>query len=145
MWPPINVEMNLSYGVAGKTEPIEKLNQWKIYTSHLVLLSVRTLVLAIMKNGCSYPKMHPRGNLPITDPPPPLKVWVSSFLSVNGNGKLMSAIMKNGGPLSLLNYTLQEQHQSLPKNDNISNFCSNFSMGVYEIFFYVGKYISKHS
>ena len=31
--------------------------------------------------------------------------------------------------------TLQEQHQSLPKNDNISNFCLNFSVGVYENFF----------
>ena len=37
--------------------------------------------------------MHPREKLPITDPP---KVWVTGFPSVNGNGKLVSAIMENG-------------------------------------------------
>ena len=38
------------------------------------------------------PKMHPRAKLPINDPP---KVWVSSFPSVDRNGKLVLAIMKN--------------------------------------------------
>ena len=36
--------------------------------------------------------MHPRAKLPITDPP---KVWVCGSLSVDGNEKLVSAIMKN--------------------------------------------------
>ena len=45
------------------------------------------------KNGRSTLKMHPRVKLPITDPP---KVWVFSFLSVNGNAKLVSAITENG-------------------------------------------------
>ena len=45
------------------------------------------------KNGRSSPKTRPRAKLPITDPP---KVWVSAFLSVDGNAKLVSAIMKNG-------------------------------------------------
>ena len=48
------------------------------------------------KNGCSSPKTRPRAKLPITDPP---KVWVSGFLSVDGNTKLVSAITeswKNG-------------------------------------------------
>ena len=30
------------------------------------------------------------------------------------------------------------------KINDISNFCSSFSMGVYQNFFYVGKYILKH-
>ena len=34
-----------------------------------------------------------RVKLPITDPP---KAWVSSFLSVNGNRKLVSVIIENG-------------------------------------------------
>ena len=37
--------------------------------------------------------MCPRAKLPITDPS---KVWVSDFLSVDGNGKMVLAIMKNG-------------------------------------------------
>ena len=37
-------------------------------------------------------KIHPRAKLKITDAP---KVWVSDFPSVNGNGKLESAIMRN--------------------------------------------------
>ena len=45
------------------------------------------------KNGHSTPKTRPRAKLPITDPP---KVWVSGFLSVDGNAKLVSAIMENG-------------------------------------------------
>ena len=45
------------------------------------------------KNGRSTPKMRPRAKLPITDSP---KVWVSGFLSVNGNAKLVSAITENG-------------------------------------------------
>ena len=45
------------------------------------------------KNGRSAPKTRPRAKLPITDPP---KVWVSSFLSVDGNAKLVSAITENG-------------------------------------------------
>ena len=45
------------------------------------------------KNGRSSPKMHPRAKLLITDPP---KVWVSNFLSVDRNAKLVSAITENG-------------------------------------------------
>ena len=45
------------------------------------------------KMAISASKMHPRVKLPITDPP---KVWVSGFLSVNGNAKLVSAITENG-------------------------------------------------
>ena len=45
------------------------------------------------KNDRSAPKTCPGVKLPITNPP---KVWVSGFLSVNGNTKLVSAITKNG-------------------------------------------------
>ena len=45
------------------------------------------------KNGRSTPKTRPRAKLPITDPP---QVWVSRFLSVDGNAKLVSAITENG-------------------------------------------------
>ena len=45
------------------------------------------------KNGHSSPKTHPRVKLPITHPP---KVWVSGFLSVDGNAKLVLAITKKG-------------------------------------------------
>ena len=45
------------------------------------------------KNDCSSPKTCSRAKLPITDPP---KVWVSGFMSVDGNEKVVSAIMKNG-------------------------------------------------
>ena len=38
-------------------------------------------------------KTHSRAKLPITDP---RKVWVSGFLSVDGNAKLVSAITENG-------------------------------------------------
>ena len=44
------------------------------------------------KNGSNAPKMHPRAKLPITDPP---KVWVCGSPYVDGNAKLVSAIMKN--------------------------------------------------
>ena len=37
--------------------------------------------------------MRPRAKLPITDPP---KDWVSGFSSVDGNAKLVSAIIENG-------------------------------------------------
>ena len=36
--------------------------------------------------------------LPITDPP---KVWVSGFLSVNRNAKLVSAITENGKKMAV--------------------------------------------
>ena len=45
------------------------------------------------ENGHSSPKTHPRAKLPITNTP---KVWVSGFLSVDGNAKLVSAITENG-------------------------------------------------
>ena len=45
-----------------------------------------------LKNGSRSRKMYPSPNLPITNPP---KVWVSGFLTVNGNRKLVLAIMKN--------------------------------------------------
>ena len=45
------------------------------------------------KNGRSAPKTRPRAKLPIIDPP---QVWVSGFLSVDGNAKLLSAITENG-------------------------------------------------
>ena len=49
-------------------------------------------IMKNQKNGSNSPKIHPRAKLPITDPP---KVWVSEFHSVDGNGKLVLAIMKN--------------------------------------------------
>ena len=45
------------------------------------------------KNGHSAPKTHPRVKLPITNSP---EVWVTGFPSVDGNRKLVSAIMENG-------------------------------------------------
>ena len=44
------------------------------------------------KNGSNSPKMSPRAKLPITDPP---KVWVCGSPCVDGNAKLVLAIMKN--------------------------------------------------
>ena len=88
-----------------ETEPTEKLNQQKICISHFVLLSAeRSFQFFECQNigvghyengkyGRSSPKMRPRAKLPITDPP---KVWVSGFLSVDGNAKLVLAIMENG-------------------------------------------------
>ena len=43
------------------------------------------------KNGSNAPKMHPRAKLPITDPP---TVWVCGSPYVDGNAKLVSAVMK---------------------------------------------------
>ena len=45
------------------------------------------------KNGRSALKTRPRVELPSTDPP---KVWVSGYLNVDGNAKLVSAITENG-------------------------------------------------
>ena len=42
------------------------------------------------KNSSNAPKMHPRAKLLIINPP---KVWVCGSLSVDRNGKLVSAIM----------------------------------------------------
>ena len=42
--------------------------------------------------------MCPRAKLPIIDPP---KVWVSGFLSVDGNAKLVSAITENGEKMAV--------------------------------------------
>ena len=44
------------------------------------------------KNGSNSPKMSPRAKLPITDPP---KVSVYGFTCVDGNAKLVSALMEN--------------------------------------------------
>ena len=49
--------------------------------------------IGVGQNGRSSLKTSPRAKLPITDPP---KVWVSGFLSADGNGKLVSEIMNNG-------------------------------------------------
>ena len=46
------------------------------------------------KNDRSTLKTRPRAKPPIADPP---KVWVSGFLSVDGNAKLVLAITENGG------------------------------------------------
>ena len=102
--PRLNVETNLR-GVAGKLNqrknwingkfPSAILSFW-VQKGHSSFPSVGTLVSAITengKNGRSTPKTHPRAKLPIADPP---KVWVSGFLSVNGNAKLVSAITENG-------------------------------------------------
>ena len=51
-------------------------------------------VSAIMrnqKNGCHFINMHRMEKFQITDPP---KVWVSSFLNVDGNGISTSAVME---------------------------------------------------
>ena len=63
------------------------------------------------KKGRSSPKMHPRAKLPITDP---LTVWVSGFLSVNRNGKLVSAIMENGKNDCSSPKRILEQNSQLP-------------------------------
>ena len=44
-----------------------------------------------LKNGCHFVNINHTEKFQITDPP---KVWVSSVLSVNGNGTSASAIMK---------------------------------------------------
>ena len=82
--------------VTGKTEPTEKfgkLNQWRIHVSSFSSVN-RISQLAIMKklkNGCHFINIDCREKFQITDPP---KVWVSSFLSVDGNGISPLAIMK---------------------------------------------------
>ena len=56
----------------------------------------RTSVSAIMnklKNPCHFVNINRMKKFQITDPPPP-KVWVSGFLSVDRNGTSVSAIMK---------------------------------------------------
>ena len=60
-----------------------------------VSLEMENWILPLWKIGkivLAPQKRHPRAKLSITDPP---KVWVYGFLSVNGNRKLASAIMKN--------------------------------------------------
>ena len=48
-------------------------------------------IMKKLKNGCHFFNIHRMEKFQITNPP---KVWVSSFLSVNGNGISASAIMK---------------------------------------------------
>ena len=55
------------------------------------------------------PKTHPRAKLPITDP---TKVWVYGFLSVDGNRKLVSAIM--GKTAVAPQKCILEQNSQLP-------------------------------
>ena len=55
--------------------------------------------------------MRPRAKLPITDP---TKVWVYSFLSVDGNAKLVSAIMENGKMAIAPQKCILEQNFQLP-------------------------------
>ena len=57
----------------------------------------------LCKNGSSSPKIHYRAKLSITDPLSPHKVWVSSFPSVEGNWKLVAAIMKKWKRLPITN------------------------------------------
>ena len=58
--------------------------------------------------------LWPRAKLPITNPPPPLKVWVSGFLSIDGNGKLMLAIMKIQKMALAPQKHILEQNSQLP-------------------------------
>ena len=58
-------------------------------------MSMEISTLAIMKklkNGCHFVNINHTEKFQITEPPP--KNWVSSFSTVNRNGKSMSAIMK---------------------------------------------------
>ena len=55
--------------------------------------------------------MRPRAKLSITDPP---KVWVSGFLSVDGNAKLVSAITENGKMAVAPQKRVLEQNFQLP-------------------------------
>ena len=65
--------------------------------------------------------MCPRAKLPIADPP---KVWVSSFLSVDGNAKLVSAITENG---ENGRSALKMHHRAkLPITDNPKVWVSGF-------------------
>ena len=69
----------------GENCNFDKLNQWKICVSNS--LSVNGVsVLAIMKtlkNGCYFVNIDCTEKIQISNPS---KVWVSSFLGVNGNG-----------------------------------------------------------
>ena len=56
----------------------------------LVTASLKLILLHISEQNFQLP------------PPPPPKVWVTSFLSVNGNGNLASFIMKKMEKLLLL-------------------------------------------
>ena len=72
------------------------------------------LVLAIMKNGInghSTQKTRPRAKLPITESP---KVWVSSFPSVDGYGKLVSALWRIGKMSIASQKHVLEQNPQLP-------------------------------
>ena len=80
--------------VMRKTEPMDNLS-----SDNVLLSSERSSCMKMStekenlhhKNDHSSPKMHSTAKLPITDPP---KVWVSGFLSVNGNGEFALVIME---------------------------------------------------
>ena len=49
------------------------------------------VIMKKLKNGCRFVKIDRTEKFQISDPP---KVWVASFLSVDGNGISLSASMK---------------------------------------------------
>ena len=66
-----------------ETEPTENL--------HLGNGISASAIMKKMQNGCHFVNMHHTEKFKITNPP---KVWVSGFLSVNGNGISQLAIKK---------------------------------------------------
>ena len=97
----MNVEMeakmgdweNWTNGKVWKSESTENSWCWPLWNA----ISV-SAIMKKLKNGCHFFHINCMEKFQITDP---LKVWVSSFLSVNGNGISVSAIMKklkNGCP-----------------------------------------------
>ena len=87
--------------VMGKTEPREKfrkLNRWKIHVSSFPSVDGISVsaIMKKLKNGCHFVNIDYTENFKLSTPP---KVWVCSFLSVDGNRISVPAIMnkmKNG-------------------------------------------------
>ena len=70
---------------------VGKLNQQKIHICGYVDGISMLAIMKKLKNGCHLVNIDRTEKFQITDPP---KVWVSGFLSVDGNGISVSAIMK---------------------------------------------------
>ena len=113
--------------VMGKTEPTEKfgkLNQWRIHLSSFPSVNgiSQLAIMKKLKNGCHFININHIEKIQITDTP---KVWVSSFLNVDGNGISLSAIMKklkNGCHFVNINHIEKIQITTIPQSLGLQFF-----------------------
>ena len=83
----VETEPRTKWCCDGETKPTENFHLGnKISTSAIMKKS---------KNGCHFVNMHHMEKFQITDPCPPKKIWVSGFLSVNGNRISCQPLWKN--------------------------------------------------